>query len=100
MLPRPMQSTMRFQLQYLLPTFMKIGSPRFRRFVVDFMPWKKGRKYRDIINVMDKTTVHIFNEKKRTLEAGDKPLMDQVKQAKDLMSILSKYHPILTSCLS
>ncbi|KAF8072004.1 cytochrome P450 [Lyophyllum atratum] len=86
----PLTSTMRFERQYLLPTLFKIGSPRFRRFVVNLMPWKNVRRLREVINIMDQTTKHIFEEKKRTLQAGDEALSKQVEEAKDILSILMK----------
>ncbi|KAG6915249.1 hypothetical protein DXG01_012523 [Tephrocybe rancida] len=75
---------------FLLPTVIKIGSPRFRRWVVDHIPMKNLHAVRDIVDTWDRTTVEIFEGKKRALAEGDKALAKQVGQAKDLMSILMK----------
>ncbi|KAG5633134.1 hypothetical protein DXG03_008276, partial [Asterophora parasitica] len=56
---------MPFQREYLLPTLVTIGTPRFRRFVVNLLPWKTFQHMRDMINNMDETVTHIFEEKKR-----------------------------------
>ncbi|KAG6817153.1 hypothetical protein H0H87_012114 [Tephrocybe sp. NHM501043] len=76
--------------EYLLPTLSKIGSPRFRRWAVDHLPLKNLHALRDIVDTWDRTTVEIFESKKRALREGDEALAKQVGQAKDLMSILSK----------
>ncbi|KAG6817154.1 hypothetical protein H0H87_012115 [Tephrocybe sp. NHM501043] len=76
--------------EYLLPTLSKIGSPRFRRWAVDHLPSKNLHALRDIVNTWDRTTVEIFESKKRALREGDEALAKQIGQAKDLMSILMK----------
>ncbi|GLB40488.1 putative cytochrome P450 family protein [Lyophyllum shimeji] len=86
----PLSFSMRFLRMYLLPTLSKIGPPWFRRLVINLMPWKKIRRLRDVINLMDQTTVRIFEEKRKALEAGDEALSKQVHEAKDIMSILMK----------
>lgn len=57
---------------------------------MDLMPWKNPRRLRDIIDVMDRTSVHIFEEKKLTLAEGDEAMSKKVGQGKDVISILSK----------
>ncbi|KAG6855803.1 hypothetical protein H0H87_010721, partial [Tephrocybe sp. NHM501043] len=76
--------------EYLLPIALKIGTPRFRRWVLDRLPIKNWHRIRDIADTWDHTTTKIFEEKKRALEAGDEALANQVDQAKDLMSLLMK----------
>lgn len=86
----PAMSTVTFEREYLLPTLIKIGSPRLRRFVVDRIPWKKYRKLRDIINTMDRFIVNLFEEKKRALVKGNEAFAKQTGGAKDIISILSQ----------
>ncbi|GLB42388.1 putative cytochrome P450 family protein [Lyophyllum shimeji] len=86
----PVSSAMAFEMHFLLPLVYKIGSPRFRRFLVDLIPSENVRRLRDIVNTMDQTTIQIFNEKKKALAEGDEALLKQVGQAKDIMSILMK----------
>ncbi|KNZ81927.1 Cytochrome P450 3A9 [Termitomyces sp. J132] len=77
-------------MEYLLPTIVKIGSPRFRRWLVDHFPSRRLRAYRDMVDTWHWTMTRIFEEKKRALMEGDEALANQVEQAKDLLSILIK----------
>ncbi|KAG6893218.1 hypothetical protein C0992_010845 [Termitomyces sp. T32_za158] len=83
-------SKMSLEIQFLLPALVKIGSPKFRRWVVDHFPSKRVRAIRDIIDIWDRTTTEIFEAKKKALKEGDEALAHQIGQAKDLMSILMK----------
>ncbi|KAG6898215.1 hypothetical protein C0992_003327 [Termitomyces sp. T32_za158] len=76
--------------EYLLPTLVKIGPPRFRRWFVDHLPMRRLRVFRDIVDTLDRTAQEIFEGKKRTLKEGDEALLRRVDQAKDLLSILMK----------
>ncbi|KAG6907125.1 hypothetical protein DXG01_010429 [Tephrocybe rancida] len=76
--------------EYFLPTLVKIGTPKFRRWVLDRFPFKRYHPLRDIVDTWDRTTTGIFEEKKTALREGDEALANQVGQAKDLMSILMK----------
>ncbi|KAG5338249.1 hypothetical protein C0989_007887, partial [Termitomyces sp. Mn162] len=81
---------MSLEIQVLLPILVKIGSPKFRRWCVDHFPSKRLRAIRDIIDIWDRTTTEIFEEKKKALKEGDEALAKQIGQAKDIMSILSR----------
>ncbi|KAG6867970.1 hypothetical protein C0993_008931 [Termitomyces sp. T159_Od127] len=87
----PTTSKMSLEIQFLLPILVKIGSPKFRRWLVDHFPSKRLRAIRDIIDIWDRTTTEIFEAKKRALKEGDEALAQQIGQAKDLMSILTEY---------
>lgn len=82
---------MRFERTYILPTLVKIGSPKFRRYILDLFPWKNLHKLRDIVDIMDETTVSILNSKKKALEEGEEAAVKQVGKGKDIISILSQY---------
>jgi hypothetical protein len=75
---------------YLLPTLIKIGPPKFRRWIVDRIPWKNPQQLREIIDVMHNTSVEIFEKKKRALQEGDAAVSQQIGQGKDIISILSE----------
>lgn len=85
-----------YKLRYAIPLFAtsmrKIGSPRFRRFMVDIFPWQGLHDARDIIDIMDQTCKEILGEKKEALAAGDEALSAKIGQGKDIMSILSESH--------
>lgn len=68
----------------------KIGTPAFRRFLVDICPWKALHEARDIVDIMHETSLEIYAEKKQALADGDEALSAKVGQGKDIMSILSK----------
>lgn len=67
-----------------------IGSPKFRRFVVDLLPWKNLHAVRNIVDTMHSASSEIFESKKRALLNGDEDVTRQVGQKKDVMSILSQ----------
>ena len=52
------------------------------------LPWKNAHRLRDMIDVMDRTCVEIFESKKQALE-GDEAVVEQMGQGKDITSILS-----------
>lgn len=75
---------------YLLVPALKIGTPKFRRFVLDLLPWKNLHDVRDIVDVMYNTSVEIFDSKKKALMDGDEALAAQIGRGKDIMSILMR----------
>ena len=54
-----------FFRNYVLPTLVKLGPPRFRRFLVDLLPFKNARRLRDIVDIMHNTSVEILVEEAR-----------------------------------
>ncbi|KAJ7475712.1 cytochrome P450 [Mycena latifolia] len=76
--------------QYILPWAVTIGSPRFRRFIVDIVPWKDLHTARDIFDTMYETALNIYNIKKDALEKGDDVVSAQIANGKDIISILMK----------
>ncbi|KAJ7475738.1 cytochrome P450 [Mycena latifolia] len=76
--------------QYIIPWAATIGSPRFRRFIVDIVPWKDLHTARDILDAMYETAVRIYHVKKDALEKGDEAVSAQIANGKDIISILMK----------
>ncbi|KAG6855804.1 hypothetical protein H0H87_010722 [Tephrocybe sp. NHM501043] len=76
--------------EYILPIAVKIGTPGFRRWILDLIPYKTYRDLCGIVDTWDRTATEIFEEKKKALAEGDEALAKQVGQAKDLISILMK----------
>ena len=74
---------------YLTP-LVRLGTPKFRRFILDLIPWKSLHQLRDISDVIHNTSVEIINSKKRALEDGDEAVAKQIGQGKDILSILSR----------
>ncbi|KAJ7158842.1 cytochrome P450 [Mycena filopes] len=81
---------MTFAAQYILPWASQIGSAKFRRFIVDIVPWKDLHTGRDILDMMYDHAVQIYNAKKAALERGDEAVSQQISQGKDIISILMK----------
>ncbi|KAG5637254.1 hypothetical protein H0H81_005254 [Sphagnurus paluster] len=74
-------------LREFIPTFVKIGTPKFWRWVVDMLPSKSLHKLRDMVDIMENTSNKILDNKNKALEEGG-AIMDQIGQGKDIMSIL------------
>ncbi|KAF8198596.1 cytochrome P450 [Pholiota molesta] len=80
---------LRYTNNYLIPTLSTIGPAWFRRWVVDTLPWKNAHDLRDIVDILHKTSVEIFELKKKALADGDEAVASQIGRGKDIMSILS-----------
>jgi hypothetical protein len=75
-------------LRRMVHIFAKLGPPRFRRFVMKLIPNKDVRRTQEIVDIMDRTSVEIFERKKLALQQGDDSVLKQVGRGKDIMSIL------------
>lgn len=91
LLHSPVMFTMVFFRNYLLTTFVKLGPPRFRRFLVDLLPFENARRLRDIVDIIHNTSVEILEAKKRALWEGDEVVAKQIGRGKDIISILSEF---------
>jgi len=86
---RPAVFKISFLQMYLAP-LVKLGSPKFRRFILNLIPWKPLHDIRDITDVLHSTAVEIIDSKKRALKDGDEAVERQIGQGKDILSILSR----------
>ncbi|KAE9397791.1 cytochrome P450 [Gymnopus androsaceus JB14] len=86
----PTVMRVQFWIINVLPVVSKIGSARFRRFIVDLLPWKDVHHLRDMADYMYSVGGEIFESKKLALEKGDEAIPQQIGRGKDLMSILMK----------
>lgn len=59
---------------------------------MDILPWNNLHRIRDIVDILNTTTVEIFEEKRKALEEGDEAVTEQIGKGNDIMSILSTYH--------
>ena len=73
-----------------LPTFVKIGTPAFRRFVFELLPFDSTRTLTRIVDIMDATSRQVFQGKKDALAKGDEAVKNQIGRGKDIMSVLSE----------
>ncbi|KAF8807043.1 cytochrome P450 [Phlegmacium glaucopus] len=79
-----------FSIMYLQSTCLKIGTPQFRRFIMNILPWKTLHELRDIVHVLHRTSVEIFEANKKALAEGDEVDTRQIGQGKDIMNILMR----------
>lgn len=70
---------------------------RFKRFVVDHMPFKAAQEVKTIVDTLDRMSKELYADKVRALKAGDDAVSHQVGEGKDIMSVLCR-RPLL--CLS
>lgn len=80
---------------YVLLPLSQVGTPEFRRWIVDAVPYNNLHAVRDIVDVIYDTSVKIFEAKKAALDNGDETSSKQVGRGKDIMSILSKFSTLL-----
>jgi hypothetical protein len=97
---RPLMFTMVIVRTYLLTTLVKLGPPRFRRFLVDLLPFENVRRLRDCVDVMHNTSLEIFEAKKRALKEGDQGIAEQIGGGKDIMSILCMCNQVFCNQLT
>ena len=91
LLYRPTQNPKMMLLNKLvMPKLSKIGTPAFRRWVVEHIPSKEVQNIRTIVDTLHRTAVEIFESKKKAVEAGEAALEAQTGKGKDLISILRK----------
>ncbi|KAF8181261.1 cytochrome P450 [Pholiota molesta] len=79
-----------FPRTYLLAPIVKLASPRVRRFFMDLLPWKTLHNIRDLSDLLHKTSLEIFEGKRKALAEGDEAVERQIGQGKDIMSILMR----------
>lgn len=89
-LSRPATHKILIPGRYLLSTAVKIGTPSFRRTIVNWIPWKALHDLRDLTDVMHNVCVGIYESKKKALLEGDEAVERQMGRGKDILSILSK----------
>lgn len=64
-----------------------MGSPAFRRMLLDILPLPKLQKLAAIANDMHEMSVQVFDSKKKALLAGEEAALEQLGEGKDIMSI-------------
>ncbi|KAG5636628.1 hypothetical protein H0H81_007369 [Sphagnurus paluster] len=84
----PLVSSFAISREYILPKLVKIGTPRLRRLALNLIPSKRIHKLREIVDTMERTSVEIFEIKKKALKEGGDAFESFDEQGKDIMSIL------------
>ncbi|KAJ3795928.1 cytochrome P450 [Lentinula aff. detonsa] len=86
----PTLTRLQFWQFNVLPYVSWIGTPAFRRSIVNRLPWKDLHHLRDMVDYMYRIAQVIYESKKRALEKGDQAIALQIGRGKDLISILMK----------
>ncbi|KAJ3980085.1 cytochrome P450 [Lentinula detonsa] len=86
----PTLTRLQFWQFNVLPYVSWIGTPAFRRSIVNRLPWKDLHHLRDMVDYMYRIAQVIYESKKRALEKDDQAIALQIGRGKDLISILMK----------
>lgn len=77
-------------LRVFMPQIVKIGSPAFRRWILELTPYRRLQRLKNITDTLENTAKQILAEKKAALAEGDEALTRQVGEGKDIISVLLK----------
>jgi hypothetical protein len=75
----------------LLPVLTRTFPPKFLRWALEHTPWRVLHELKDICDMMDASARGIWEEKKALYARGDKSVVNEYGEGKDLMSILRAY---------
>jgi len=73
-----------------MPIIVRLGTPQFRRFLVENSPLKSIKDMKAIIDILHNTSVEIYEAKKHAIQQGNEELATQIGQGKDIISILMR----------
>ena len=86
---------MHFSLLLLATNFLfEIGSPSFRRFLLDLIPYRKLQEFKHVVDTMAHKSSEIFRAKKQASisdDHGTGAVAQQLSDGKDIMSLLSAF---------
>ena len=63
---------------YLIPWAVKIGSPKFRRWMLSSVPYKNGRRVQDMSYYLWEVSKEIYAGKQKAFAEGDEAVARQV----------------------
>ena len=78
-----------FQHKIILPAVLRLGTPQFRKFLVEISPFKSIKNFKAVIDTFHNTSVEIYEAKKHAFQEGNDELEAQIRQGKDIISTLS-----------
>ncbi|KAH8105408.1 cytochrome P450 [Cristinia sonorae] len=77
-----------FLILRFLPFVSGLGSPAFRRRVLELTPWKRLHRCIEITDNLEAMSKSILEQKKAQLAQGDAVLEHQIGEGKDIISVL------------
>ena len=86
----PLMDKLAFFRQFL-PQIVKVGTPAFRRRVLEMIPSETVRDLLSVTDAMQKHTKRILRDKKEAIGKGDGATGKQAGGGKDILSVLSKF---------
>ncbi|KAK7039123.1 hypothetical protein VNI00_010308 [Paramarasmius palmivorus] len=94
----PATSRLGWAIVTILPWASRIGTPRFRRFVCDLLPWWTDlQEAKALSDSLWKYSTEIFDARVKALESGDEEVKRQVGGGRDVLSLLIKENMKATS---
>ena len=78
-----------FIQKIILPAIVRLGTPQFRKFLVENSPFKSINDLKAVIDIFHNMSVEIYEAKKHALQQGNDESEAQIGQGKDIISILS-----------
>ena len=84
-------------LRVLMPQIVKIGSPAFRRWLLEITPYQRLQRLKDITDTLERTVMDILSQKRAALAEGDEAVLRQVGEGKDIMSVLCESRDMWSS---
>ncbi|KAI5116491.1 hypothetical protein M0805_000625 [Coniferiporia weirii] len=69
---------------------IQIGSPQFRRRIIELVPFKVVKDMLKLVDTLENSSRSILRAKREAIEKGDEAVLAQVGKGKDIMSILLK----------
>ena len=93
---RPLAAKL-FPLRSLVPYLVKLGSPSFRRMLIDMLPISALREGKEIADTLHEESKSIYESNKRALMGERDVVAPQVGDGKDILSILRGFpSPVYT----
>ncbi|CAE6383625.1 unnamed protein product [Rhizoctonia solani] len=89
----PLMNSM-WYIRPFLPTLMKIGPARFRKFIVGRIPFGPVEQFEKVTDAMDKMATEIYAQKKQALANGT--LESEIAAGNDIISMLLKQNEVVS----
>ncbi|KAF5360568.1 hypothetical protein D9756_005062 [Leucocoprinus leucothites] len=79
-----------FANQFLFPFAHKFDLPRFKRFLVKQIPWKRVQDLIEITDIMHQTSLEIIKAKREAMASPYPEVVAEMANKKDIISILMR----------
>ena len=74
-----------------LPYVVKVGTPEFRRRVLDMAPFQAMKDLAKVVDEMYRGSEEVVRKKREAIEKGNEAVEQLVGSGKDIMSILCRF---------